>query len=45
LNQLAEAVNQPELPASFLIALNEDARPRLANSGLAAPDPTTSLGS
>jgi len=30
-NELAEAANQPELPASFLIALNEDARPRLAS--------------
>ncbi len=30
-NELAEAINQPQLPASFLIALAEEARPRLAD--------------
>jgi hypothetical protein len=29
-NELAEAINQPLLPANFLIALAEEARPRLA---------------
>ena len=30
-NELVEAVNQAELPANFLISVNEAARPRLAN--------------
>jgi hypothetical protein len=29
-NELAEAINQPQLPANFLIALAEEAKPRLA---------------
>ena len=29
-NELAEAINQPRLPANFLIALAEEAKPRLA---------------
>ena len=31
MNELVEAVNQAELPANFLISVNEAARPRLAN--------------
>ena len=30
-NELAEAINQPQLPANFLIALAEEAKPRLAD--------------
>ncbi len=30
-NELAEAINQPQLPASFLIAVAEEAKPRLAD--------------
>jgi len=29
-NELVEAINQPQLPANFLISLDEEARPRLA---------------
>ncbi len=36
-NELAEAINQAQLPANFLIALDEQARPRLA--GLRASIP------
>ena len=30
-NALVEAINQPQLPANFLISMNEEARPRLAS--------------